>query len=148
MHKGNEVYTRGESFSWLTQLHGHGDERWPTEVTSNTYSRGVILSSPPGQTLRDELRASAQEANSLPLILRQEHDRLARIGQKTDSLQQQVLWPRWRERQDGNQQLAITKKSGDLGPNQYRSGAWDRLGGQDSIKQASKQKCRGSTIAV
>ena len=25
------------------ELHGHGDERWPTEVTSNTYCRGVGL---------------------------------------------------------------------------------------------------------
>ena len=36
-------------------------------------------------------------------------------------------------------QLAITKTSGKLGPNHYRNGAWDRLEGQDSINQASKQ---------
>ena len=36
-------------------------------------------------------------------------------------------------------QLAITKTSSKLGPNHYRNGAWDRLEGQDSINQASKQ---------
>ena len=26
---------------YFTELHVHGDERWPMEVTSNTYFRGV-----------------------------------------------------------------------------------------------------------
>ena len=43
-------------------------------------------------------------------------------------------------------QLAITKTSGELGPNQYRNGTWDRLEGQ--IWSEDKQKYRGSTIAV
>ena len=35
--------------------------------------------------------------------------------------------------------LAITKTSGKLGPNHHRNGAWDRLEGQDSIKQSINQ---------
>ena len=29
-------------FSTFTEFRVHGDERWPTEVTSNTYFRGVV----------------------------------------------------------------------------------------------------------
>ena len=36
----------------------------------------------------------------------------------------------------------------EAGPNNYHSGAWDCLEGQDSINLSSKQKCRRSTIAV
>ena len=43
--------------------------------------------------------------------------------------------------------LAITNTGGNLGRNQQRKGAWDRLEGQD--KQNSKQKCRiTTTVAV
>ena len=40
-------------------------------------------------------------------------------------------------------ELAISKTSGELGSNQYRNGAWDRLEGQDS-----RESSRGSSIAV
>ena len=35
------LYSRWNFISTFTELHLHGDERWPTEVTSTTYSRGV-----------------------------------------------------------------------------------------------------------
>ena len=41
VHLDNGACTRGENLSRLSLLHVHGDERWPMEVTSNTYFRGV-----------------------------------------------------------------------------------------------------------
>ena len=35
------LHSRWNFPSTFTELHVHGDERWPTEVTSNTYFRGV-----------------------------------------------------------------------------------------------------------
>ena len=35
------LHSRWNFTSTFTELHVHGDERWPTEVTSNTYFRGV-----------------------------------------------------------------------------------------------------------
>ena len=44
MPEENGACTRGEILSRRSlSLHGHGDERWPTEVTPNTYFRGVDL---------------------------------------------------------------------------------------------------------
>ena len=37
------LHSRWNFISTFTDLHVHGDERWPTEVTSNTYFRGVFL---------------------------------------------------------------------------------------------------------
>ena len=45
-----------------------------------------------------------------------------------------------------NDELAITKTSGELGASHHCNGAWDRLEGQDSSED--KRKCRGSRIAV
>ena len=39
----NRTCTQGGILFRLSpSLHGHGDERWPTEITSNAYCRGVI----------------------------------------------------------------------------------------------------------
>ena len=35
------LHSRWKFISTFTELHVHGDERWPTEVTSNTYCPGV-----------------------------------------------------------------------------------------------------------
>ena len=42
VHKENSACTRGEILSRRSMsLHGHGDERWPIEMTSNTHFRSV-----------------------------------------------------------------------------------------------------------
>ena len=38
------LHSRWNFISTFAKLHVHGDERWPTEVTSNTYFRGALWS--------------------------------------------------------------------------------------------------------
>ena len=50
---------RWNFISTFTELHAHSDERWPTEVTSNTYFRGVQFNaSVPTCLLRRQLKTN------------------------------------------------------------------------------------------
>ena len=145
-----ELALQVKFISTFSELHVHGDERWPTEVTSNAYFRGV--------TLRSALRHFKKIAAFLVRVLLQNirgpgriHDAPAHVHIRARSRLVFARFPRRddlhalgrAQAADGPRSLAPAKLTSDRLFVQFKHGVGvcgRRLGFSQKLGQAADQQ--------